>query len=211
MNKPLTPSEHVHLWDSFRNGDPSSFAALYDLFAADLYRYGYNLVRNKPLVEDCLHELYLHLHESRARLGATDNIRFYLYRALRRRLLDTVGRLNKLDSDDYLFDGAEFQIQSYEQTLVEEQLVEQQKLLVITQLNRLPKRQKEILYLVYMKELTYQQTAEVMDISIKTVYNTVNVALVTLRTYVRTSFNEGGAFWSLTGGLLIYFTKILFE
>ncbi|MBC3789206.1 RNA polymerase sigma factor [Spirosoma utsteinense] len=132
INKPLTPSEHVHLWDSFRNGDQSSFAALYDLFAADLYRYGYNLVRNKPLVEDCLHELYLHLHESRARLGATDNIRFYLYRALRRRLLDTVGRLNKLDSDDYLFDGAEFQIQPYEQTLVEEQLVEQQKLLVIT-------------------------------------------------------------------------------
>lgn len=83
-------------------------------------------------MEDCLHELYLHLHESRARLGATDNIRFYLYRALRRRLLDTVGRLNKLDSDDYLFDGAEFQIQPYEQTLVEEQLVEQQKLLVIT-------------------------------------------------------------------------------
>ncbi|MGM9508985.1 RNA polymerase sigma factor [Larkinella sp. GY13] len=209
MNSPLTPAEHTLLWNDFRNGSQAAFSQLYELFSADLYRYGYNLIRNRQLVEDGLHELFLHLHEKRHRLGPTDNIRFYLYRALRRRLLDTVSRLNKLDSDDYLFNQAEFLIQPYEQTLVEEQLIEQQKLLVIAQLNKLPKRQKEILYLVYMKGLTYQQAAEVMDITIKSVYNTVNVALTTLRTYVRTSFNQGGALWSLMIGVLIYFTKIL--
>lgn len=117
--------------------------------------------------------------------------------------------MNKLDSDEYLFDSAEFLIQPYEQTLVEEQLIEQQKLLVIAQLNKLPKRQKEILYLVYMKGLSYQQAAEVMDITMKSVYNTVNVALTTLRAYVRTSFEQGGALWSLPGAILIYFVKIL--
>jgi RNA polymerase sigma factor (sigma-70 family) len=180
-----------------------AFSQLYELFSADLYRYGYNLIRNRQLVEDCLHELFLHIHENRARLGPTDNIRFYLFRALRRRLLDTVGRLNKLDSDEYLFDNAEFLIQPYEQTLVEEQLIEQQKLLVIAQLNKLPKRQKEILYLVFMKGLSYQQAAEVMDITMKSVYNTVNVALTTLRAYVRTSFEQGGALWVSVLGFLI--------
>lgn len=209
MNSPLTPAEHTLLWNDFRNGSREAFSQLYAYFAADLYRYGYNLVRNRQVVEDCLHELFLHLHENRQRLGPTDNIRFYLYRSLRRRLLDTVGRLNKLESDDYLFDKAEFLIQPYEQTLVEEQLVEQQKLLVIAQLNKLPKRQKEVLYLVYMKGLTYQQAAEVMDITMKSVYNSVNVALTALRVYVRDSFQQGGAFWSLTGGLLVYITKIL--
>ena len=210
MTSPLTPAEHTLLWNDFRNGSRDAFSKLYEFFSADLYRYGYNLIRNRQLVEDCLHELFLHLHENRQRLGPTDNIRFYLYRALRRRLLDTVGRLNKLDSDDYLFDSAEFLIQPYEQTLVEEQLIEQQKLLVIAQLNKLPKRQKEILYLVYMKGLTYQQAAEVMDITMKSVYNTINVALTTLRAYVRGSFEQGGAFWSLVGGMLLYCTKILF-
>lgn len=209
MIPPLTPTEHSRLWNDFRNGSQDAFAQLYELFAADLYRYGYNLIRNKQLVEDCLHEMFLHIHENRHRLGPTDNIRFYLYRALRRRLLDTVGRLNKLDSDEYLFDNAEFLIQPYEQSMVEEQLVEQQKLLVIAQLNQLPKRQKEILYLVYMKGLSYQQAAEVMDITMKSVYNTVNVALTTLRAYVRTSFEQGGAFWNLTGPILIYFVNIL--
>ncbi|MFD2570450.1 RNA polymerase sigma factor [Spirosoma soli] len=188
MTDRLTPDQHIHLWDTFRGGSRDAFTQVYDLFAADLYRYGYNLVRNRQVVEDCLHELFLHLHESRSRLGATDNIRFYLYRALRRRLLDTIARLNKLDSVEYLFTNAEFSIQSYEQTLVEEQLVEQQKLLITAHLNKLPKRQKEILYLVYMKGLTYQQVSEVMDIAMKTVYNTVNIALTTLRTYARESF-----------------------
>ena len=184
MNARLSPADHVALWNSFRQGNPVAFSQLYDVFAADLYRYGYNLIRNKPLVEDCLHELFLHLHENKARLGDTDNIRFYLYRALRRRLVDTVARSGKLNSDEYVFDNAGLWIEPYEQILIEEQVAEQQKRVVIHHLNQLPKRQKEVLYLVYMNGLTYQQTAEVMDVTIKTVYNSVNVALQTLRAYL---------------------------
>ena len=208
MTDQLTPAGHSHLWNTFRNGDREAFSQLYELFAADLYRYGYNLVRNREVVEDCLHELFLHIHENRERLGPTDNIRFYLYRALRRRLLDTIGRLNKFDSDPYLFNNAEFLIQPYEHQVVEEQLIDQQKKVLIAELNKLPKRQKEILYLVYMKGLTYQQAAEIMDITIKSVYNTINVALTTLRTQAREAFQQRGALWSFIGAALGYFIKI---
>ncbi len=204
MRTRLTPAEHTELWDQFRAGNRDAFAQLYELFAGDLYRYGYNLIRNKQVVEDCLHELFVHIHEKRAQLGPTDNIQFYLYRALRRRLLDTVGKLNKLDSDDYLFDSAEFLIQPYEQVLVDEQLLDQQKQVVIAELNKLPKRQKEILYLIYMKGLSYQQAAEVMGITMKSVYNTINVALATLRTYVRDSLRQRGVLLSLLGILFAY-------
>ncbi|WP_375444779.1 RNA polymerase sigma factor [uncultured Fibrella sp.] len=187
MKNHLTQSEHILLWDTFRSGSQDAFSQLYSLFAADLYRYGYNLVRNRQVVEDCLHELFLYLHDNRLRLGATDNIRFYLFRALRRRLLDTVGRLTKYGSDDYLFIDAAFVIQPYETALIERELAERQKELMSAALNRLPKRQKEILYLVYTKGLTYPETAEVMDISMKSVYNTMNMALMTMRRYVHES------------------------
>ncbi|GAB2574352.1 RNA polymerase sigma factor [Spirosoma areae] len=193
MTNRLTTTEHSLLWNTFRHGGPNALGQLYDLFAADLYRYGYNLIRNRQVVEDCLHELFLHLYENRQRLGATDNIRFYLYRALRRRLLDTVGRLNKYDSDAYLFDKAEFIIEPYEKFLIDEQLAEHQKRVVMAGLNNLPKRQKEVLYLVYMKGLTYPQAAEVMAISMKSIYNSVNVALTTLRGFVRKSARQQAA------------------
>ena len=185
MSNQLTSEEHTRLWNDFRSGSRQAFSQLYELFAADLYRYGCNLVRNKPLVEDCLHELFLYIHEHRERLGATDNIRFYLYRSLRRRLLDSVTRLNKLDSEAHIFDRDEFVIQPYESLLVMEQGADHQKQMMLTELNKLPKRQKEVLYLVYMKGLTYLQAAEVMDIALKSVYNTVNIALMSLRASVR--------------------------
>lgn len=190
----LTPAQHAALWDDFRGGSQEAFSQLYELFAADLYRYGYNLVRNKQLVEDCLHELYLHLHTKRSQLGPTDNIRFYLYRSLRRRLTDALTKLNKFDSDDYAFDNAEFLIQPYESDLIEQQTMERRKQIVVAELNKLPKRQKEILYLVYMKGLTYQQAADVMEITMKSVYNTINVALTTLRSYIKETMLREGLF-----------------
>lgn len=208
MKKELTKFEHTHLWNSFRSGSREAFSQLYDLFSGDLYRYGYNLVRNRQVVEDCLHELFLYIYEKRAKLGPTDNIRFYLFRALRRRLLDTVGRLNKFDSDDYLFTDAIFQVQPYERTLIESELVERQKELITIALSRLPKRQKEILYLVYMNGMTYQQAAEVMAISLKSVYNTINVALTALRTDVRASFVDKGAFLSCISLLFGYLLSV---
>lgn len=207
MAPQLTAAQHTLLWDTFRSGDREAFAQLYDLFAADLYRYGYNLVRNRQLVEDCLHELFLHLHENRQRLGPTDNIRFYLYRSLRRRLLDTVGRLNKLDSDDYLFDSAQFIIQPYESTVVAEELIDHQKRILINEMNKLPRRQREILYLVYMKELSYQEAAEVMGITMKSVYNTVNVALTSLRAFMHKSLPLKGALLSLASAIMGCFTN----
>lgn len=192
MKDKLTPAEHTALWDNFRDGGKEAFTQLYELFAADLYRYGYNLVRNKQLVEDCLHELFLHLHNQQKKLGATDNIRFYLYRSLRRRLTDNITKLNKFNSEDYVFDNAEFMIEPYESQVIEEQTLARQKQIVIAELNRLPKRQKEVLYLVYMKGFTYQEAAEAMDITMKSVYNSVNVALNTLRGYLEETFKKQG-------------------
>jgi DNA-directed RNA polymerase specialized sigma24 family protein len=41
-----------------------------------------------------------------------------------------------------------------------------------------------------MKELTYAQAAEVRDISMKSVYDTVSMALTAMRSYVRTLFEN---------------------
>lgn len=187
-NISLTREEHISLWNSFRNGDHDAFSRIYEIFTADLYRYGYNLVRNKQLVEDCLHELFLYLHHKKSKLGATDNIRFYLYRALRHRLLDALDKRKRYDATADILELPEFTVQPFESLLIEDQLRIRQKEMVLNELDKLPKRQKEILYLVYLKGLTYQETSEVMEISMKSVYNTVNIALGSLKKYVQSAF-----------------------
>ncbi len=183
----LTPDEHTALWNDFRKGNREAFARIYEVFSADLYRYGFNLVRNKQMVEDGLHELFLHLHAHKGNLGATDNIRYYLFRAMRRRLLDTLSRTRKYESEELGFEQAHFIVESFESQFIEEQARIQQQQLIRSELNKLPRRQKEILYLIYMNGLSYEEASSVMDISMKTVYNTVNVALGSLRKYFRTA------------------------
>ncbi|GAB3285041.1 hypothetical protein GCM10027347_62120 [Larkinella harenae] len=200
----MEPEDTKQLWNDFRQGSHAAFSRLYELYASDLYRYGYNLVRNKPLVEDCLHELFLHLYNRKGNLGDTDNIRFYLYCSFRRRLLDTTMKLKKFDSEEYLFDQAEFVIQPYESEWIHEQTLSWQKEMVSAKLNQLPKRQKEMLYLFYQKGLTHQETADIMNITIKSVYNTINVALTTLRKYLKQSVQRENTLWSLIGLLGLF-------
>ena len=47
----LIAIEHIVLWNNFLNGSKEAYSEIYELFAADLYRYGYNLVKNKEMVE----------------------------------------------------------------------------------------------------------------------------------------------------------------
>ncbi len=198
----LTPEQHTALWNQFRNGDRQAYARIYELFAADLYRYGFNLVRDKQLVEDSLHELFLHLHHHKGTIGSTDNIRFYLFRALRNNMLRSLQKAKKYNLGEDLFENSEFAVQSFETEVIEEQTLNLQKKMVMSELDKLPKRQKEIIYLVYLKGLTYQEAAEVMEISIKSVYNTVNVALGSLRNYINKSAIREGVFWLSTGLML---------
>ncbi|TDB67490.1 RNA polymerase sigma factor [Arundinibacter roseus] len=194
MKDNLTKSEHVELWNSFRDGSMSAFSQLYDNFSDDLYRYGYNLVRNQQLVEDCLHGLFLHLHERKESLGSTDNIRFYLYKAMRRRLFDSVTHLNRFDSQECHFAQATFVVPPHESELIDCELRTQQNILLDAVLNNLPKRQRQILCLIYFKGLSYPQAAEVMNISMKSVYNTLNIAISTLRMQAKVTFERNGAF-----------------
>lgn len=190
----LTTEEHILLWNEFRSGAPVAFSRIYDLFAADLYRYGYNLVRDKPLVEDCIHELYLSLYLKRKHLGDTSNIRFYLFKSLRHMLLNAMQIIGRYDSSDYGFERAEFVILPFENKLIEQQWIAQRDEILIKELNKLPKRQREILYLLYLKGFSHQEASEIMNIAIKSVYNTVSRALNTLRKYVENSFRGEGVF-----------------
>lgn len=190
----LTSEEHILLWNEFRSGAPAAFSRIYDLFAADLYRYGYNLVRDKPLVEDCIHELYLNLYLKRKHLNDTSNIRFYLFKSLRHRLLNEMKAMGRYDLSDYGFERAEFVILPFENKLIEQQWIAQRDEILIKELNKLPKRQREILYLLYLKGFSHQEAAETMNLAIKSVYNTVSRALNTLRKYMENSFREEGVF-----------------
>ncbi len=170
------------LWDAFRSGDERAYEMIYTNYVRELYSYAYHLHRNKEVVEDCIHDLFVYLYEHRKTLGATTSIKFYLFRSLRRLIVGTIEQRKNLVSSESLLPTFEFEIiPSHELSLIEDDATKeiQQKLQKL--IAELPKRQKEALYLAYYEEFTHKQIAETMNVEIETVYNFIYRALATLK------------------------------
>lgn len=205
----MSAEDHIQLWNNFRAGSPEAFSAMYKLFAPDLYRYGYNIVRDKPLIEDALQELFLHLYNRKEKLGPTDNIRYYLYRAFRNRVLDLMEKSRKYNAEEIHDNHTQFMIEPYEQGWMEEEFTTWQNTLILKELNNLPRRQREVLYLIYMKGMSYQEAADIMKINPKTVLNGVQVALKTLQKFVIPVLKRNGVIPVIT--LFCYRVMQLFQ
>src|SRR5262250_753714 len=64
-------------------GHDKALAALYDRFGPSLFRVAWTLLRSRPDAEDAVQEVFLGLVRSRALLGRVENLRAYLFSALR--------------------------------------------------------------------------------------------------------------------------------
>jgi len=75
------------LWKTFKAGGKTDFAQIYEKHAAVLYNYGRHIRTDQALVKDCIQELFIDIWKNRKTLGATDSIKFYLLKSLRRKII----------------------------------------------------------------------------------------------------------------------------
>jgi RNA polymerase sigma-70 factor (ECF subfamily) len=64
-------------------GRADAFAALYDRYAPALFRVAWTLLRSRADAEDAVQEVFLGLVRSRALVGRVEDLRAYLFAALR--------------------------------------------------------------------------------------------------------------------------------
>lgn len=172
-------STDAALWDDFLGGSKLAYAYLYQKYAPILYNYGYKIAQNRELTEDCLQDLFLTILETRERLGRTDSIKFYLMRALRREI---VRKLTNEQRFDHELDTLNFTIEFYyEPTWLDRQISTEQSTLLLRELNNLPARQKEALFLKFFDDLSYEEIAGVMGIEQTSVYKIVYKGIASLQ------------------------------
>lgn len=170
------------LWRAFRAGDRDAFTAIYERHVYALVNYGEKMVPHRATVEDAIHDLFVDLWRRRSALNDTDSVRFYLLKGLKRKLLRTLSNqrrsknlLSKHFSPDFFL---EF---SHEFYLIARQVSEEHREQLAERLAALPKREKEALHLRFYEEMEYPEMAKLMQISVKTAYNSVHNAIVRLR------------------------------
>ncbi|ACT93525.1 RNA polymerase sigma factor [Dyadobacter fermentans] len=169
----------IDIWNAFRSGDKDAFATIYALYFDALYSYGKRFIADETRVEDAIQDLFINLWRSHANVSPVDNIKFYLFRSLRRdiyRITEKEKNFPKVELDAFLH---EYDLPGEEHSIHDEEKELTQKLAAVLQ--NLPKRQLEAITLRYYENFSISEIAEIMDVSDKTVRNTLHNSLTLLR------------------------------
>lgn len=179
------PASDSALWKAFKQGCDHAFAHIYQSYSGLLFSYGMHIAGDQDRVKDCLQGLFVNLWDSRENLGDTDSIKYYLFKCLKRRLLGEIMANKKYTSMEEVGEDYDFEIVfSHECQLVSEQAHKEENEQLLRAINKLTKRQKEAIYLLYYSKLSHQEVASVMAIKVTAVYNLVYNALISLKKHM---------------------------
>lgn len=183
MTRSLKSLTDLELWVEFKGGNKQAFKLIYYTYYQHLFSYGLKLSSHTDLTEDCIQDLFLKLWKNRRNLGDVGSIKAYLFKSFRRTLIDLIKSDKK--TGDIVDLPAEYDVHlNVEDMLIKNEASEQQLLRLEKALNNLSKRQKEIIYLCFYKDMSYKEITEVIPIKYQTVRNCMHEAIKILRKHV---------------------------
>lgn len=182
MNWLTMLASEINYWKRMLEGDKNAFLTIYNNYYTSLFQYGFSLTSDKELTKDCIQELFLEIWNTRTSpKKEVENVRCYLCTWLRRKISRTISRLEREKSGEKLakkFDPIE---SSYEDLLIAFQQTEEKKERLNRALNKLTKKQIEIIRLKFFENLSYPAIANKTSLTTRTVYNIIYEAIHHLR------------------------------
>lgn len=154
------------IWREFRSGSEEALVYIYRQYGNKMYNYGCQFTRNKELVRDCIQELFTEIISKRQSLGDTVSIKFYLFKALRRKLLRVLSKDKKYLSSKEGTEHEGFNIQEDPAIkFIHQEFSDHQKGIITKECNKLPCKQREALLLYFYEGMNYKQIAETMGMN----------------------------------------------
>ena len=159
-----------------------SFQQAFHQHYGALCQYAFTLVKEEEACEDIVQEIFLRVWEKKQDLVGTEALRYYLYTATRNNCLTYLEKSRKsvvtrLTGQETAEEPAPLR--------EKERPVADFDTLLNEALELLPPKCREVFVLSPVSNLTYQQIADTLDISIKTVENQMGKALKILRGFIR--------------------------
>lgn len=183
MRPKLTPQEDpvTRLWPLYCSGDKGAFGQIAEHCYPSLHHYGTKFTDDRELIKDCLQDLLLDIWEKRGQLSGVTSPRPYLFQAFRNNLLHRVrqvSRFSEIGSDEL-----EFSSFSSETEWIDRETEAGLGRKIRQVMERLPKRQREALYLRYYENLTYDEIAGIMGLRRQAVANYLQYGIQKMRDY----------------------------
>lgn len=172
--------ENKELWTRFIDGDDNAFVRLYALNVDAMLNYGLHFTPLRDQVKDAIQDVFVTIYSKRERLGLVENVRLYLFVALKNKLfalfnkemkhyqIDTVEPVFTLDSsaeDIYIINEQEDELKRCMQKM----------------LDSLSHRQREVIYYRFTEGLSFDEICVLMKMNVQSVRNLLHRSITKIR------------------------------
>lgn len=168
----------IALWEAYQKGDHDSFALLFRRYYEPLVQYGSKLTSNNDLLEDCIQELFTELWQNKSQTQV-QSVKAYLFKSLKYKMYRAHQRKTPTSFNENYSDSF-FEL-SHETLLVGKEQDAEKTKRVVQALDQLSTRQKEIIYLKFYQELSYEEVSDIMNINYQAARNLLYQSIKSLK------------------------------
>tara|TARA_B100000780_G_scaffold109667_1_gene76686 strand:+ start:2583 stop:3236 length:654 start_codon:yes stop_codon:yes gene_type:complete len=175
------------LWERLKSGDRVALGEIYNQYIDLLFSFGISQTNDKGHVMDCIHDLFVDLFKYRKNLAKTDNIKYYLFKSLKRKINRKYsGKIIPISMElkGSFNDHIKNHTKSHEENIISKENSSERSARLSTALNSLTTKQREGLFLRFNKEKSYKEISLIMKVSIQTSRTTIYRAIKTLRKHI---------------------------
>lgn len=171
--------DDIFLLQLIKNSDKQAFKYIFDTYFAALCRFMYLYLGSTQEAEDIASDIFASLWENREKLEIRITFKAYLFQSAKNRCLNALrDRKTTLSLED--INGQETPLENITDSLETEDL----NFLIQEAILSLPDKCREVFLKSRTKNLTNQEIASSMDISIKTVEAQITKALKQIRKFL---------------------------
>ncbi len=174
----MDEDQDLTLFGQVKTGDFSSYEIVFKKYYKELYRFAFTYVRNGTIAEEMTQEIFLYIWEKRQKIKIHTTLKTYLYSAIKNKCLNYIKL--ELPKQQSMTDVSEVML-SVSGERFDEGENERLKQYIQTAVDALPKKCRKIFMLSRNAGLTYEEIADELDLSKKTVENQMGIALKKLR------------------------------
>lgn len=157
------------LWEKFLQGDANSYREIYDRYADDLFLLGMRITRDRELVKDCIQDVFVRIFRNRKRLRKTDNVKAYLYIALRNSIYSALKRETAFRNMTEM--PLRPHAETPEMTILEREKQDAEKAMFDRLVSGLTTRQREAVHYRYVENLSIEAIAQIMGMNYQSTQN----------------------------------------
>ena len=175
-------NDYRAIWDSFIvNGNQEAIGMIYYGHYDLLYNFGLKYTRDVQIIEDSIQNIFGYFLKSGSKLSPVKNFRGFLLQSFRHQLLSDIKKRNRVFRLNN-FKGENSDCHEPEvNEIFEREWSRRLRLKLGICMEHLTVKQKEILYLRFQCELSYDEIAAMLDITVDSCYKLVYRSLKELR------------------------------